>query len=312
VDHCRTFATLLIAFAGLGVGLGAGLPSPAIREAAWTEPNARLAALTSEPVECLTLPTDRGERDLVALGRHLFRTPLLLGGQAARAGLSCASCHRNGRGNADFLFPGLAVEPGTADVTSSFMSHSRGDGQFNPKIIPDLGHDTPKISRDPANRMLEEFLLGLVAQEFDGAPPSQRTLSALAAYVRAVQPSACAGSAQRPINLSTQLGEIVLGLSVAQKEAGRDDVSDLRLIIGGIRDRLGVIGARYVQRPKPLADLSRADRALAKIQDLTDSDPGAVPEALDQWQSQFARLAKSLTREEARSWFNPAVLAKSL
>jgi hypothetical protein len=127
-----------------------------------------------------------------------------------------------------------------------------------------------------------------------------------------VQPSACAGSAQRPINLSSQLGEIVLGLSVAQKEAGRDDVSDLRLIIGGIRDRLGVIGGRYVQRANATADLARADRALAKIQDLADSDSDAVPEALDQWQSQFARLSKSLTREEARSWFNPAVLAKSL
>jgi hypothetical protein len=308
VDRRRAFAAFLIA----ATGLSAGPPSPPIREADWTQPSARLAVLTSEPSECLNLPKDRGERDLVALGRLLFRTPLLLGGQAARAGLSCASCHRNGRGNGDFLFPGLSSQAGTADVTSSFMSHSRGDGQFNPKIIPDLGHDAPKVSRDPASRILDDFLLGLIAQEFDGAAPSPRTLNALSAYVRAVQPSACSGPAQRPITLSTQVGEVILGLSVAQHEAEQDGARDLRLIIGGIRDRLGVIAARYTHLSKSLAALSRADKDLAKIQDRADTDPDAVPAALERWQFQFARLAKILVRDEARSRFNPELLSNSL
>ncbi|MGF7473737.1 hypothetical protein WFJ45_23635, partial [Salmonella enterica subsp. enterica serovar Minnesota] len=74
--------------------------------------------------------------DSARIGRAAFNSPLLLGGQAARAGLSCASCHRNGRGNPDFHFPGISGAPGTADVTASLLSSHRGDGQFNPKPIP--------------------------------------------------------------------------------------------------------------------------------------------------------------------------------
>ena len=38
--------------------------------------------------------------------------PLLLGGQAARAGVACESCHRNGRTNPDFDFPGALRRAG--------------------------------------------------------------------------------------------------------------------------------------------------------------------------------------------------------
>jgi tetratricopeptide (TPR) repeat protein len=63
-------------------------------------------ALSAEPAECLVEPAGAEARRSVAIGRIAFRAPLLLGGQAARAGMSCATCHRNGRGNPDFLFPG--------------------------------------------------------------------------------------------------------------------------------------------------------------------------------------------------------------
>ncbi len=308
MDCRRAFAALLIAFAGLAAS---GPVSP-IREAAWTAPGGRLRALTSEPQECLTLPQDRITRERVASGRLLFRTPLLLGGQAARAGLSCASCHRNGRGNPDFLFPGLSGAAGSADVTSSFMSHSRGDGQVNPKPIPDLGRDAPKIDRDPAKSALEAFLRGLVVEEFDGPPPSARSLGALAAYVRAVRPGACSGPDSHPISLASQVGEVVVGLAVARSEATGEDLTDMRLIIGGVRDRIGQIAARYGPLPKRQAALAKLDRALAKIQDVADNDPDQLPTALDRWQTRFAAEFQNLTRDEPRSWFNVEVLAKSL
>jgi mono/diheme cytochrome c family protein len=314
VDRRRAFTTLLIGVTGLiGVaGLAEGRSASDIREAAWTQPGARLAVLTTEPGECLTLPSDREARALVALGRQLFRTPLLLGGQAARAGLSCASCHRSGRGNPDFLFPGLSGAAGTADVTSSFMSHSRGDGQYNPKPIPDLGRDLPRIGRDPATHALDDFLRGLVVEEFDGPPPSDRSMRALAAYVRAVTPLACAAPVGRPISLHVHVGEMMLGLAVVRREAERDDQADMRLVIGGLRDQLGQISARFAPLPKRQAALAGLDRRLAKLQNLAERDPDRFISALEKWQARFAALIPLLARDEPKSLFDPELLRESL
>ncbi|MFL6729987.1 MAG: hypothetical protein ACJ8EZ_08675, partial [Sphingomicrobium sp.] len=79
-----------------------------IREARWLQSPDLVADLTTQPPECLAWPADTAQRSSVAVGRALFRSPLLLGGQAARAGLSCASCHRNGRSNPHFHFPGIS------------------------------------------------------------------------------------------------------------------------------------------------------------------------------------------------------------
>src|SRR5688572_23957195 len=140
MDRGRTARRTLIAvaLALLLGGAGASGMIP-IREVRWLPSDRLLQALSREPAECLAWPGAAAERRSVAIGRIAFRAPLLLGGQAARAGMSCAACHRNGRGNPDFLFPALSGAPGTADVTSSLMSSKRGDHIVNPKPIPDLG-----------------------------------------------------------------------------------------------------------------------------------------------------------------------------
>ena len=74
--------------------------------------------LTQHPSTCLTEPN----LPAVQRGALLFESPTLLGGQAAKAGLSCAACHRNGRGNPVFVFPGISGPPGTADVTHGLFS----------------------------------------------------------------------------------------------------------------------------------------------------------------------------------------------
>ena len=114
--------------------------SPPLRAMRWIAPATNAAvALTRAPHECVREPKTPNEALLVEVGRATFRTPVVLGGQAARAGLSCDSCHRNGRGNPDFRFPGVSGAPGTADVTSSLFSSHRGNGVDDPKPIPDLG-----------------------------------------------------------------------------------------------------------------------------------------------------------------------------
>ena len=107
-------------------------------------------ALGSVPTECLKLPADPALAAKVEVGRAAFRTPVLLGGQAARAGINCETCHRDGRTNPDFLFPGVSGAPGTADVTNSLFSTHRGNGIDDPKPIPDLSGPKAQLKVDQA------------------------------------------------------------------------------------------------------------------------------------------------------------------
>ena len=79
-------------------------------------------ALGSVPTECLKPAPDPATALRIEVGRAAFRTPVLLGGQAARAGVNCETCHRDGRANPDFLFPGISDTPGTVDVTNARKS----------------------------------------------------------------------------------------------------------------------------------------------------------------------------------------------
>lgn len=289
MDCRRTFAAFLI-----GIALLAASPTPPpLREIQWLDGAHRIEALTTEPAECVRLPTDRGQRAEVALGRQLFRTPLLLGGQAARAGLSCASCHRNGRGNTAFLFPGLSGMPGTADVTSSLMSRTRGDGLNNPVAIPDLAMSPVKVSRAPTERALEHFIRGLIVDEFDGTEPAPRSLAALTAYVRAIDATQCKAAVAR--TLAHDLGEVTLGIGVLRGELAGDDMRTTRLAMSGIRDRLGQIAARYPHDRASQAALVKLDRSLAKVETVR---------ALDRWDGDWAKLAEKLANNEATSLYD--------
>ena len=148
----RTGALALLAasFGTLAAAEAADVPLRALR---WIAPTADPAVLTRAPHECVRAPRAPDQALLVEVGRAAFRTPVVLGGQAARAGLSCDSCHRNGRGNPDFRFPGVSGAPGTADVTSSLFSSHRGNGVDDPKPIPDLGGPKAalKVSQAPGD-----------------------------------------------------------------------------------------------------------------------------------------------------------------
>src|SRR4029077_19963668 len=131
----------------------------------WLAPSADASVvLTHRPTECLGKAADADSAYLVELGRAAFRTPLLLGGQAARAGIDCETCHRGARSNPNFDFPGISGAPGTADVTTSVLSSHRGDGIDNPKLIPNLSgpKSALKVSQDPASPALETFIHGIV------------------------------------------------------------------------------------------------------------------------------------------------------
>jgi hypothetical protein len=216
--------------------------------------------------------------------------------------MSCASCHRNGRGNPDFLFPGLSGAPGTADVTSSLMSAHRGDGRANPVPIRDLGGPRAllKISRDPGDGALERFIRGLVVEEFDGPVPTTEVLAGLAAYVRALRPEGCRAS-ERPIRLVDRLGDVEEAVRLAAQSQGETR----RFLAAAARSDLGAIDERFA-----LPGMER-DRALLRAADeeLRAIRAGA---GFERWAQRWPQVRRRLLHDEPRSLFAPAVLRQKL
>jgi hypothetical protein len=304
MDRRRPLAAFLILLAG------AATPLP-LRDANWIAPERRAAALSRDPGECLTLPSSPQERLAVQVGRAAFATPVLLGGQAARVGLSCASCHRNGRGNPDFAFPGLSGAPGTADVTSSLMSRTRGDGTVNPVRIPDLATDRPKIARDADRPDLRIFIRGLIVEEFDGPEPAAAVLDGVTAYVRALVASACpAGDGVQP-SLARSWGDIALAVSAAEALMQGGDRASARLMLASARAELGRADERYAGIGTAQRRIAKLDAGLRDIQLALDAgDP--IDRLLGRWRAGFAAAGPILQRAEPRSLFNAARLADAL
>lgn len=215
-----------------------------IRDMRWLAEGTPVERLDQLPTECLAWPNEPAARRSAEIGRIVFRSPLLLGGQAARAGLSCASCHRNGRGNPDFHFPGISGQSGTADVTASLLSSHRGDGTFNPKPIPDLAAEATSrvVSRDPAKPDLRHFIHGLITEEFDGPEPSFAVLDGLTAYVRAIDASRCDAGGTNHVGASAILAEIETALRLAKSER---DPATAGALIAAARTDLGRLDERF-------------------------------------------------------------------
>lgn len=287
-----------------GVAATRADPAPVFEQLRWTAPESELVLLSEQPATCLASNTP-----LVRSGRALFGAPTLLGGQAAKAGLSCASCHINGRNNPHFLLAGVSEAPGTADVTNSFFSAARGNGQFDPVVIPDLAMPG-KVSRDPDTRALEAFVRNLIVEEFGGREPTPAMLDVLAAYVRAVRACPAGQSVER--RLGDQLAAIDDGIAAAQMMIDRADPQGAALSIAAMRHQLGLIAERYTG-----AGLTRERQALLAasraLQAIGDGDPARIGPALVRWKSEFDKgLAKRLGRAESRSLYDEKRLAESL
>ncbi|MFI4976316.1 MAG: hypothetical protein ACHP84_17405 [Caulobacterales bacterium] len=268
----------------LAAGLiAAAAPSaPPLRAMRWLAPGVDAAdVLTRRPTECLGAPATAEAGYEVELGRAAFRTPLLLGGQAARAGLSCESCHRDGRNNPDFHFPGVSGAPGTADVTTAVLSSHRGDDVFDPKPIPDLSgpKDRLKVDQDPASRKLEAFIDGIVTQEFDGAEPPPSVLGGLAAYVRALSPQSCPAAASEPVTAGSMIDDASRAVRAAQAALQHHDAASADLMAAAALSRLEDVAERY---PGDTLAPARADLAVAALDlkaaraAIRAGDPGAA------------------------------------
>jgi hypothetical protein len=284
-----------------------------IQAARWLKPSDRLKGLSERPVECATPLPSTSQRALFEIGRTAFRTPVLLGGQAARSGLACEACHTNGRRNVAFSFPALSGDPGTADVTSSIMSSHRGNGRFDPRPIPDLARPA-RVSRDRDSRALEAFIDGLIEEEFDGAQPSALILNGLGEYVRAIGTAAKCDSDHEPVTLAAAVDDVSRATAAAGCAWKRGDPAAANLLLSGARAMLGGIDERY-QEPQLATQrdaLALADIELAGIQRAIERRAPDIDLRLAAWQAAVPRWSHVLRAKEKRSLYNPARLAKAL
>lgn len=282
---------------------------PVFQTLKWTEPGAEYAVLSVVPPACTPLDADTLQPG--GAGNALFATPAVLGGQAAKAGLSCASCHRNGRDNPHFTLAGVSNRPGTADVTSSFFSAARGNGKFDPVPIPDL-LAPGKVSRDPRTRELEGFIRNLIVDEFGGTEPSLATVDAIATYVRALRQCDDADKSFFTAKVWDQIDLIDAAEFGAQMMVEKEDRQGAKLLIAAIRHQLGTI-AEYYASPnlaterKALLKASRDVHEIGEIKDLP-----TMGKVLHDWASRFrSGLAKRLTATEEKSLYNQELLAKA-
>lgn len=282
----------------LGVGLAACQGAPSAPELVdieitaleWIADTADpVAHLTTHPSTCVTAPEDPA----VGRGALLFASPMLLGGQAAKAGLSCAACHRNGRGNEAFAFSGISGAPGTADVTHGLFSKIRADGVFNPVAIPDLARPEGHVIVDrDAPGALEAFLSAQVVEEFSGTALDQAVISDLATYIRALDERVCDPDATEVHTWQSEIKLVRAGLSAdPQRIAAYEDA--MRAALGRIHERFpGDFDIRA-----DLVSLSRMIKA--------DIDRATIEAALDE-------VSNALASAAADSLYDPERLAAAL
>jgi hypothetical protein len=293
----------LIALAALVIAGAAAPGQHLLREQAWTAPGEDLArAMLVMPGECATPRTPESE-----IGRALFRSPALLGGQAARAGLSCNACHSNGRVNANFLLPELTDRAGFADVMSEWASTVRGDGVMNPVAIPDLagvaGREAFGQARDPS---LEHFVRGVIEEEFASEALTDQALVGVVAYLHSLDTKACAD--ERAITLEDAASDVRRAVAAAQTA----DAPTARLLLLAAQDAVG----RIVERLPPRyfgRDRSHFERLARELGVMRRADVHArLATAAPGWRARFDAAVTRVARREQHTYFNEAALRTAL
>jgi hypothetical protein len=275
-----------------------------LRAQVWTPTGAALAHdLTHAARECV----GRLSAQAIA-GRALFRSPGLLGGPAARVGLSCNACHSNGRVNTTFLLPELTNRAGAADVTSEWASKVRGDGVMNPRAIPDLvGVGSRPTHGQHADPSLEHFVHSVIVEEFQGPAPPAQAFDDLIEYLRALDARRCGGEVR--ITLGDSANDVRRAVAAAQAA----DAPTASALLLAAQDAVG----RIVER-LPEARLHRQRAAFEAL----SRDLGAMRYSADVkaaletgaagWNARFDAAVAEIAPRESQTYFNEATLRGAL
>lgn len=267
-----------------------------------------MKALTTGPVACEPSapekPDDRSRQ--LTLGRLAFESPALLGGAAARMGLSCSSCHINGRGNPDFFISGVSGAPGTADVTSSLFSKVRGNGAFDPVPIPDLAMRDGTQMKDRTSTAFADKVRGLIAEEFDGQEPPPYVFEAVLLYLDSLDAAHCESpDAVETLSVMDDAGAVLSALVPVESDAP----PEVALFYARVaRERLERMYERFAgQTGNQAAILSLSDKIAERASEIREGRP---PQPIIF--GQLSRVLMLVQSGEARSLYNPDALRTAL
>ncbi len=292
----------------------ASAAGPPLEDARWARPDADLFRLLSAtPGECVGAVA-KEDRYKVDVGAVAFRSPFLFGGVAARTGLSCNACHRDGHGNPDFYLEGLSGAPGTADVTSSVFSEKREDGAFNPVPIPTLVGISGKATfgTSPPHGSIEDFIASAVTDEFAGKT-APFLVAAVADYVSRFRSGVCPPHGIG-VNVSLDFKYPQIALETAQEALRRGDMATADFLLLAARGLLKRVAERF--DGDGLENERAAIRALsADIENARKAIAADASSARGDVQSLALRLkrAETLLREsEPRSLYDRETLRRHL
>jgi hypothetical protein len=284
-----------------------------LRALRWIAPAAdKVRALTTEPVSCRNphapvssiMIGDGPSFSTGDIGQLAFESPALLGGAAARMGLSCSSCHLNGRNNPDFFVEGVSGAPGTADVTSSLFSKTRGNGAFDPAPIPDIATRDGKQIKDRLSPEFDAKVHGLIVEEFDGRQPGEKIFREVVSYMDGLVPCAEPG-ARQPVTASRDMIAARKAFVIASV---MDTPDERRLLARAARERLERLNERFTaaNQTDVRAALLVASQKIAMWMDAPSAEgESAIRTALK-------TAAERVERDEPRSLYNPDVLRAAL
>ena len=122
---------------------------------------------------------------LVNLGDLAFSSPMILGGLARQAGISCSTCHVQGASNPKLYIPGLSKRPGTFDTTGGLFNGKADNHALDPVRIPSLrgARYLAPYGRDGRMASLRDFVRNVIVNEFAGPEPSPAVLDAMVVYI---------------------------------------------------------------------------------------------------------------------------------
>jgi len=281
---------------------------PSLRQLKWLGDNTdKVLALSTQPSECLN-PDAPG---LAALGRLAFQSPALLGGQAARMGLSCESCHTSARGNTDFFLENISSHPGTADVTHSLFSSTAGNQTFTPTPIPDLADRQQSKIQDRSSNEFRLKIKQLIEVEFDGQQALPSIMEAIQIYLVNIDSQFCASPESRhKVHLANDWNRLIETVEYIGN-ARETELSEFLSRVA--RQRIESIYRRYLnidnkQINQGLIDLSRQ---LQKISHYQIDDSTRITD-LEKWHQNANKLHKQLRKFENLSAYNQATLTTML
>ncbi len=276
-------------------------------ELAWfNNIDSQLKALSQQPPECIVASDD----PRYSLGRLAFNSPRLLGGQAGRMGLNCASCHPSARTNIDFFITQISDKPGSADISHHFLSSQGGDDVFNPKPIPDLADFEKLRFQDRSSISFDKLLTQLIEVEFDGQTPTHEVFNALRFYLQKNDTRHC----ESPNSIirrdfKTDWALIDNGLDSLQESLRVQDIDTIRFISNSMRSTLETFHRFYSIETVRSIDtkLIEVSRSLQTLS--MERDDARRRNLVMTLKRSLARLKPELHRHQENSFYNPKIAA---